>query len=150
MSRLYLWVMCVAIALAGCGDVSPDIDPDEYVYGEWILSRTFSPEAGVSKAGDELLWEERYVFYRDSTFERMMSSAAGDLLAKGNFTMDHRFDSEYLAHFQLQYTSGDVSLRSRCGANNQLNTEMVMMDYRGRLINRTDAPCDGWVLYFEK
>lgn len=140
----------MAIAFAGCGDVSPDIDPDEYVYGEWILSKTFSPESGVSKEGDELLWEERYVFYRDSTFERMMSSASGDLLAKGNFTMDHRLDSGYLAHFQLQYTSGDVNLRSSCNANNQLKTEMVVMDYRGRLINRSAGPCDGWVLYFEK
>lgn len=134
LSALFLFVCCV--------DTDDEILTDS-VFGKWKLVRMSASLIGSESTGDNMDWQEFYIFNTDSTFFRSQTKNGATIEENGIFSSKVLVnDRPYLS---LNYPK-DRKLAGSCYGNDKEELVFSLKD----VLSSTWQACDGPGLDYQK
>jgi len=141
-----LYLIVVLLLTAGCHE---DDLPTSEVVGEWKLIQSHHYVGStIIKEGDDLEWQEVYVFRSDGTFDKKRTSHAGSVTASGTYTTEDA--PLYLSRLvtllvKLTFTTG-LNLAEGCSPGSE---EIDFSSHDGMLRNHSIG-CENPILTYER
>lgn len=144
--------LILGISLVSCKkeDSQPTID----IYGTWELVKLSGSWTGEIIEGEDLDFQERYIFHQDGTFIKYSERAwsyigdvpEGPFQALGNFEIEPSSDVRFIFELNLIFDTGEEVV-ANCGQGNQ---EFLIINPNQELVNTSWAACDGPGFYYHK
>ncbi len=139
MKKLYFFVISIFLVLSCTDDGSAQLDETELQFEnqKWELVRMTGNIDNAARTGDEMEWNEYYVFAPNGTFEKIRERGGIISKAKGIFEVAE-YNNDEADYLELTYQTGQ-ELIGACSAD-----QMEVLIYRSSTeISNTWMACDG-------
>ncbi|WP_052958718.1 hypothetical protein [Maribacter thermophilus] len=137
-------ILLAVLVLFGC--TSDDLVLKEaklsFTSQKWELQQMVGSMVDSVAMGDEMEWQEYYIFNPDGSFYKRSVRDSIAIEASGTFQMVE-YDNDETDYLELNYTTGQ-ELAGSCAADNK----EVLMFVSNTLISNTWMACDGPGLYY--
>lgn len=139
MKRSFLFILVVAV-LYSCSQDEPMPLEDtqlQFKNQKWELFRMTGDVEGTELTGEQMEWQEYYLFKLDGTFEKVREREGAVSKASGSFEVVeyNNDDSDYL---ELSYATG-LELMGNCSGD----SKEVLVYRTTTMISNTWLACDG-------
>ncbi len=142
--RNYIILAMLAVGLVSCSKESPLSEKSKEMAAanqqKWVLVKTTNSFGMGSTTGNDMPWQEQYIFNADGTFSKTRILSSASKTANGSYTLVKESDQEFL---ELTYLMGS-ELRASC-----YEKERLLKSAEG-LLEGTWGHCDGPTLEYAK
>ncbi len=142
-------IIFLIFLMAACSKSTEDLQSFNFKITDpsqtWELYQMSGGLSGELTSGEEMAWQEFYVFRSDSTFSKTRITDGLKLLGEGTFTM---VDDSNESGLLLNYTSETVDqIVGNCSGD---NSEYLYLDSGGDTLLSSWWACDGPGLFYRR
>lgn len=114
----------------------------ENLNGKWTLQSMASSRPYIISIGEAMLWQESYIFYKDSTFTKTRIANSKSITVVGSYSYKRETDCDYIV---LTYVKKSEIIGSCTG-----NSQEILVFVDKNTLSSTWKNCDGPELEYKK
>ncbi len=145
MKTLFSFLLTSIILMASCSksnDVLKSEDLSINLFPQtWKLIKMSGSLEGFESVGDEMAWQENYVFMSDGSFLKTRITDGEIESASGTYSFDENIQNFFLNYEQTSPIIGN------CGSNIQ---ESLYFNEESKILQSNWWTCDGPGLFYER
>jgi len=145
MKTLLSFLLIFAFLMASCSKSNNTLTSEDLsinIYPQtWKLVKMTGSLEGSESAGDDMDWQENYVFKSDGSFLKTRITEEEIESASGNYSFD-----ESTQNFILNYEQASVII-GNCGSNTE---ESLYFNKESKILQSNWWACDGPGLFYER